>query len=167
MKLIFLDIDGVLNTCYTKEKTSTNIVFVEDRKIEILKKIIDSTNAKIVLSSTWRIGWRYLELGLTNHDMIRDFIELRDKLRDFGIELYSKTPITNKSRGEEIKMYLDSTKDNIDSYAIIDDIGGRRLRPVSSHLLQTSDFKGLEEKHIKIVERILEDSEVKNEKNSN
>lgn len=156
MKLIFLDIDGVLNTCYTKERTSTNTIFVEDRKIAILKKIIDNTNTKIVLSSTWRIGWRYLELGLTTNDMIKDFIELRDKLKDFEIELYDKTPLLNTFlRGSEIKAYLDSSKDNIENYIIIDDMGGKRLRPCSSHLLQTSMYKGLEEKHIRIVEKML------------
>lgn len=52
MKIVFLDVDGVLNNCYTKERTSSNTIFVEDKKLEILKRIIDKTNAKIVLSST-------------------------------------------------------------------------------------------------------------------
>lgn len=93
--------------------------------------------------------------------MAKDFIELRGKLKDFGIKLYGKTPILgpNQTRGEEIKTYLDYNKNNIKSYVVIDDMNGRRLRPCSSHLLQTSEYKGLEEKHIKIIEKILNNME--------
>lgn len=156
MKIIFLDIDGVLNTHYTKELTSSGAVFVQDNKIEILKEIIDRTGAKVVLSSTWRKGWREMDFGMTDSSYIRDFIELRDKLLEFGIELYDKTPILDvfmRRRGEEIKAYLDHHE--VDGYVIIDDLSGKWLRPCSSHLLQTSESKGLEEKHIKIAERIL------------
>lgn len=54
MKVIFLDIDGVLNT----EKRLLNNngeLYVEKDKIELLKEIIDKTKAKVVLSSTWRV----------------------------------------------------------------------------------------------------------------
>lgn len=158
MKAIFLDIDGILNTYYTKELTSTGSTFVDDKKLWILKEIIDRTGAKIVLSSTWRIGWKHLELGMKNTWYAKDFIELRDKFKEFGINLYDKTPILDKfmrRRGEEIKMYLDNNKDDIDGYVIIDDLPGKWLRPCSSHLLQTSEYKGLQEKHIKVAERIL------------
>lgn len=150
--------DGVLNTYYTTVKTSNGITFVDDKKVKILKDIIDKTDAKVVLSSTWRIGWRYLELGQQDSGVVQDFVELRDKLLEFGIELYDKTPILDKfmrRRGEEIQLYLDSSADDIDGYVIIDDLGGEWLRPCSSHLLQTSEYKGLQEKHIKVAERIL------------
>lgn len=158
MKIIFLDVDGVLNTYYTEAKTSNGATFVDDRKVHILKDIIDKTGAKIVLSSTWRIGWKHLELSMKDTWAAKDFIELRDKLREFEIDLYDKTPILDKfmrCRGEEIKMYLNNSKDDIEGYVIIDDLGGKWLRPCSSHLLQTSEYKGLQEKHVKVVERIL------------
>ena len=151
-------IDGVLNTYYTTVKTSNNITFVDDTKVKILKDIIDLTGAKIVLSSTWRIGWRYFELGQRDSSVVQDFIELREKLLEFGIELYDKTPILDqfmRRRGDEIQLYLDNSKDKIDGYVIIDDLGGKWLRPCSSHLLQTSEYKGLQEKHVKVAERIL------------
>ena len=56
MKVIFLDIDGVLNSLDCKEKIE-GYLFVEDKKIALLKELIDATGAKIVLSSTWRRGW--------------------------------------------------------------------------------------------------------------
>ena len=156
MKVIFLDVDGVLNTHYTKVMTAEESVFVEDKKIAILKEIIDRTGAKVVLSSSWRIGWVHLELGADDW-CSKDFIELREKLLEFGIELYDKTVVFDKymrRRGDEIKKWLDEHED-IEGYVIIDDLGGKWLRPCSSHLLQTNEFKGLEQKHIKVAERIL------------
>ena len=48
-KIIFLDIDGVLNRhSYYKH------IVIEEDLAKNLKKILDSTNAKIVLSTYWR-----------------------------------------------------------------------------------------------------------------
>ena len=41
MKIIFLDIDGVLNDNGCKTLTSSGSLFVNDNKIKILKEIID------------------------------------------------------------------------------------------------------------------------------
>lgn len=61
IKVIFLDIDGVCNGFSTKEKCdqgpgqqSRYITGVEPGKVALIKKIIDATGAKIVLSSSWR-----------------------------------------------------------------------------------------------------------------
>lgn len=61
MKIIFLDIDGVLNTIETfinrkKEYKETGILNVEidEFRVQYLKQIIKETDAKIVLSSSWR-----------------------------------------------------------------------------------------------------------------
>ena len=58
MKIICLDIDGVVNGLDTKERIN-GIIGVEQSKIELIKQIVDATGAKIVLSSTWRIDWFY------------------------------------------------------------------------------------------------------------
>ena len=54
-KYIFLDIDGVLATPKSIEGVGGEWR-IEDEKQELLKHIIDSTGAKIVLSSSWRNG---------------------------------------------------------------------------------------------------------------
>lgn len=114
MKIIFLDIDGVLNNSYTQEKTSEGTTFVEDEKIKLLKEIIDKTKVKIVLSSTWRISRDNPEL---NHD----FCELKNKLKDYDIEFYDYTPILLRGdRQEEIFEWLKNNS-NIENYIILDD----------------------------------------------
>lgn len=127
--------------------------------------MVDKTGAKVVLTSTWRIGWRQIELGIKDSEFVKDFITLKNKLNEFGIELYDKTPVFNKPmilRGKEIQSYINNSNDTIDGYVIIDDLNGKYLRPCSNHLLQTSEWKGLQEKHIKVAERILNMEEYQN-----
>ena len=53
MKVIFLDIDGVLNCA--KTPNPRKFPYIVDRKLLArFKKLVDSTGAKVVLSSTWR-----------------------------------------------------------------------------------------------------------------
>lgn len=62
MKIIFLDIDGVLNSeSYfgtVGYLSSSDIYYkqIDLCAVQLLKKIIDKTKAGIVLSSCWRIG---------------------------------------------------------------------------------------------------------------
>ena len=54
MKVVFLDIDGVLNDDTTPSRTKSRLIFVDREKLLRLKRIVAATGAKIVLSSTWR-----------------------------------------------------------------------------------------------------------------
>ena len=59
MKIIFLDVDGVLNSDkyinYTSKKNIDGIkADIDVKTIELLKKALDITGAKIVLSSSWK-----------------------------------------------------------------------------------------------------------------
>ena len=61
MKVIFLDIDGVLNSFqtfreiyYEHELTGFRRVAIDIDKVKLLKEIVDNTGALIVLSSSWR-----------------------------------------------------------------------------------------------------------------
>ena len=56
-KIIFLDIDGVLNSVkYDRERTEKDGNIDETRMV-LLKELVDGTNAEIVLSSSWRKHW--------------------------------------------------------------------------------------------------------------
>jgi hypothetical protein len=53
MKIIFLDIDGVLNC--DKTPNPREFPYIVDRKLLArLKKLLDRTGAKVVLTSSWR-----------------------------------------------------------------------------------------------------------------
>lgn len=67
MKVIFLDIDGVLNSdTYMEKQLDNSSVGIESEidpaTLILLKKAVDTTGAKIVLSSSWRIMRKCNEL---------------------------------------------------------------------------------------------------------
>lgn len=51
MKVIFLDVDGELTYSNYKNKETANI---DIEKVKMLKEICDKTDAKVVISSSWR-----------------------------------------------------------------------------------------------------------------
>ena len=97
MKVIFLDVDGVLNSDeYFDKVRNLKIKGIENQidveKIKLLKKAVDETGAKVVLSSSWRF---------TLNEQ-----PLRDLLSRYGIGVYSRTPYIDWERGLEIKKWL-------------------------------------------------------------
>ena len=147
MKVIFLDIDGVLNSdAYMKKQLDNSSEGIKSEidpaTLILLKKAVDTTGAKIILSSSWRI--------------IRKYNELEKFLMKFGISLSGKTPYIDGKRGLEIKQYL-SENENIEQYLILDDeIFESFDEELVNHLILTKSdqnyhgfSKGLTEKHIK------------------
>ena len=117
-KIIFLDIDGVLNVL-CENKDEYGCIFHE-QFVDNLKYIIDETDAKIVISSSWRDSgldimkelWKFRNLPGEVIDITPTVLETADY---FDIEFYDLV-----DRGYEIQQWLDTN--NVLSYVIIDDI---------------------------------------------
>ena len=155
MKIIFLDIDGVLNGRYTEE-TFEGYVFVSDEKVQLLKEIIDSTDAQVVLSSSWRRGW-FLKDHYPSYsgEEIWLFDALQQKLGEYGIELMDYTEELGH-RGEEISKWLKAyTGEPIDSYVVLDDMNEEELRPHAKQLIQTDAGSALTEKDVELAIKLL------------
>lgn len=54
IKVIFLDVDGVLNSRNTTRRTAGGYTFIGSRQVSRLRHIVRQTGAKVVLSSDWR-----------------------------------------------------------------------------------------------------------------
>lgn len=124
MKVVFLDIDGVLNTNKTALLHGSIFVMVEDVHkyldadgLNFLKMLVAS-DVKIVLSSTWRMGCtpeftsKQLDLPIHSHTIISD----------------------DDTRGVEIKEWLDRHPEVTD-YCIIDDDSDMLLEQCSKLML--------------------------------
>ena len=109
-KIIFLDIDGVLNVMsqeFDDYGQLFNPIFVDN-----LAYIIEKTNAKLVISSFWRYRgikhmrelWKHRNLPGEIIDITPDFINDDDSVR-----------------GNEIKSWLEKNIDIVETYCIIDD----------------------------------------------
>ena len=134
IKVIFLDIDGVLNDNHTKSTTGMGFKFIDTSKILRLKSIVEATDAKLVLSSDWRYD---REDPLLNSD----FLELRDRLANHGLSFYDFTPeIDWDSRGLEIQTWLEEHPE-VSQFVILDDRDD--MEPNMGHLIQTTMAHGL------------------------
>ncbi len=116
MKIIFLDIDGVLNSSVYDRTRSCDEGNIDKTRLVLIKELVDKTEAKIVLTSSWRKHW-------SKDPSARDEIG-NDLARDFesaGLDIYDKTPEKGYlERACEISMWLDEN-DGVDSFVIIDD----------------------------------------------
>ena len=126
MNIIFLDIDGVLNThnhlVKQVEQDGINSYQAQfnfcPESLENLKKIVEETDAKIVISSTWRISYR-----CSYDDPHRKFWKaLMKNLASIGIHkrVIGITPsCESRIRGDEITEWLNNNQ--VDNFVIIDD----------------------------------------------
>ena len=116
MNIVFLDVDGVLNSknelirvWNETHKPHSGYNYPFDKKCLLnLRKIVVNTNSKIVITSTWRKDEKGRNI-------------LYDTLKLYGLEQYiiGYTPILDVSRGEEIKQYL--SEHECDNFVILDD----------------------------------------------
>lgn len=182
--IIFLDIDGVLNgynrwnrlgwniICLTKIKKLrlwyrkvTDPFGVHERKVKRLAKIVKATNAKVVMSSSWRFGW----WKTPYEKLFEDQKKLTDLLNKYNIEVIDITPDSpNGRRDEDIKAWLAKHEDMVKRFVILDDERYGLECFVGSHLVQTSSVgrgeiikgyarenTGLKRKHVKQAIEIL------------
>jgi hypothetical protein len=156
MKVIFLDVDGLLNTYYTRE-TFCNFTFVEGEKIQLLKRLVDATGARIVLSSTWSQGFFDMQAGRINTIDTELYIALRSELQNYLLDIMDCTPIiAYNQRGTEIDQWLrEWDGEPVKSFVILDDMNGKYMRPHANRLVRTSMREGLQEKHVELAKKIL------------
>lgn len=140
MRVLFLDIDGVLNNKWSIKAQGTNQVF--DRKcLEHLHRIVIETGALLVVSSNWREGnalW-VIQLALVQRGIWGPIIDMTPVLKDSpevnGLGLF-------EVRGVEIRRWL-TDHPWVQGYAVVDD------NPVTGHdghLFMTDHHIGLDEK---------------------
>lgn len=102
MNIIFLDIDGVLNSYAYYKETGNDLNL---KSVDILSQIYYKFNCKIVLSSTWR------ELkDISEESAQKMWKHLVDTLSKYNMEIYDITPIIKNNRPLEIATWLQGYK---------------------------------------------------------
>lgn len=114
MKVLFLDVDGVLNTRPGS---------LDEDKLELLRHIQIQTGAKIVLSSDWRLHPLMLERII--HSLWQRHMEIHGMTPCLDEEILAWGLIQRAKRSAEITLWLDANSqaaDPVTSYAIVDDM---------------------------------------------
>lgn len=141
-KIIFLDIDGVLNNDEHLKKFSRSknpMDHIMPEKVKLLNSIIKDTSAKIVLSTGWRVV-----LGAA---------ETADVLLNSGLEgsIVGSTPDLPRRfsevipRWKEIQTWINQNKNKIANFVILDDLEFASNDKLSKNFILTDSKNGLTE----------------------
>lgn len=110
-KILFLDIDGVINS--TRTAVASGIGYPHDLEsmhlfdpvaLSLIRKLCRQGDISVVLSSTWRMHFPYHEVA-----------------NALDLPIIGATDTQGRLRGEEIQRWLDANKDLVECYAIVDD----------------------------------------------
>ena len=133
MKVLFLDIDGVLNKATTKERIGGDSIWAGMHGLDakLVKLLLDWLKAHsevvVVLSSTWRLDGRLVDI-----------------IEKAGIPLHAVT-LSMDGRQREIETWL-AGNPQVEAYAILDDMQFFR-GAVARRFVQTSYQHGLLPQH--------------------
>lgn len=144
MKVIFLDVDRVLNDSGSNSRCR-GVIGIDDNKAKLLSKIVYNTKSVLVLVSSWKIHWERWykdeqhELGnYLDRKLKRQRLYILDKTTHYGSE-----------RGKEISEFLQKHK--VEKWIVLDDeifkdYDNYNILP---HLVKTDFYNGgLKECHI-------------------
>lgn len=131
MKVVFLDIDGVLNSQrssiafggYPHDVVGYERAMFDEVALSLIRGIIKTAGASVVLSSSWRTTHAYADVG-----------------RALELPIIDATPRLLGPRGKEIKAWLDNHAE-CTSYAIVDD-DSDMLPEQSPYFVHTNNFDG-------------------------
>lgn len=161
-KIIFLDIDGVLNSHFRNEppqKEISNGLLIDTDKINLLAQLVNRTNAKIILHSGWRF-WFDSEVTPLRSESER----LVKLLADEGLRISGMTPdLTTEEirktkkfslvKADEILLWLKSHP-NVSGWVVLDDLGLHN-EFIAKHQVKPEPSVGLTLEDIAEAERII------------
>ena len=138
MKVIFLDIDGVLNSVdymnvlhmlkhgvgdKSVETSDHHGQLFDPRCVKFLDYIVQMTGAKIVITSTWRrAGLKAMQDLWDERDLPGEVIAVTCSSYEVDGEIIDRNPYQGRQgvcRGHEIQQWLNDNK--LESYVILDD----------------------------------------------
>lgn len=166
MKILFLDIDGVLNSEayilskeYIAECKSLGIVpegrevmdkahhlHIDHAAVKLVNILVERSGAKVVLSSTWRLKYSLAELNLM----------FQKRGATFQIDDVTPAKMSWRPRGMDVAEYLSSLKrDGVtpEAFVILDDID--EFSRLKDYFVQTSDDTGLTQENVDQALKIL------------
>lgn len=162
-KIVFLDIDGVLNSNFWNENHQREIsdgTLIDESKIKLLCKLINDTDARIILHSGWKY-WFDSDL----RPLRREAENLRVLLEKEGLLISGVTPdhateeIKKSKRfslvkAGEILAWLEQHND-VDEWVVLDDLDLHNA-VIEMHQVRTDQRIGLTDENVERAKRVLQ-----------
>lgn len=98
---------------------------IDMTKVKLLLKVVNISQAKIVISSTWR--------------RMKLYPSIKEALINIGLPIVGETPFLEGQRGEEIRAYL--ADNQVDNFCIIDDEVFKDYQELEDNLIKTSFYQ--------------------------
>jgi hypothetical protein len=182
VNVIFLDVDGVLNSARfgrkledrhralgheeparPKRETTCTCFKLENQidpdAVARLNRLVAATAAKIVVSSSWRKLFDPPELHriLSGHGLLAEVIGETPDAWDEGVRTAMKTVYGHVAdwlfRGHEIDYWLRCTGRGVEKFVILDDCADMAMHV--SRLVQTDPEEGLLDDHVELALRVM------------
>lgn len=110
--VVFLDVDGVLNTRRTCVRTPAGYTGIDEARVELLANAMKEVGAHgVILTTTWK--------NLPEDD--EDYAYLMDNLKRFEIDVLGSTVEELLTKREEGILYFLKEHPEVDEYVILDD----------------------------------------------
>lgn len=172
MYIIFLDIDGVLSPLTNSSSKAGHFGYHVEfcpKAVANLKSLLETSQAKIVLSTRWvgRIGFQATVLALATHGITGPYVlpsDLGEKDEIYPNDWMNKEAngkfygvcVTPKKftseKGHEISMWLSDYASKIKGYVVLDD---EAIFFQESYQVQTDGGIGLTEENVEQALKIL------------
>ena len=144
MNIIFLDIDGILNTSSDRR--------INRNMVKRLSRLVKDTNSKVILHSGWRFWFNENMQPLNGQaknlqeELWKEGITLSGKTPDLSDENIKKTQTFSKVKASEILSWLDRQSD-IDSWVVLEDLDLKN-ETVKKHQIMPDPDTGLTDEDI-------------------
>lgn len=182
MRVIFLDIDGVLNSAsfvrkledkhrvldhgdhFRPKRNTTCTCFALENQIDAaavarLNRLVSETDAKVVISSSWRKLFDPIELHriLSEHGLIAEIIGETPDAHNEGTRFDMKMEYGSAGerlyRGHEIDYWLRYQGEGVTHFVILDD--GSDMEMHQKRLVQTDPDIGLCDEDVDLAIRVM------------
>lgn len=158
MKFVFLDIDGPMNTRNHMLKCSDNnipfyfefigkrICHLDPNCIDNLNTLLNKTQAKLVICSSWRYFStpEWFTLFLHNQGLKFNTFDFTPNLELIGLE-----------RADEILEFLKLYESNLEEWIVIDDSIGELKKLDKNHIIHVDTLSGFNSTHLSRAIRLL------------
>jgi hypothetical protein len=164
MIVVFLDVDGVLNSESWNETHKYELMngkYIDEHKVELFSVIIKNTNAVVVMHSGWRL-WLNKDLQPIRTEaeyllsLFKKYqVEIYDKTPDFSTEEIRKEKKFSLIKAKEINAWLDEHMEVL-RFLILDDLD-LNDEDLSYKQIRTDSKIGLTEDNVKLAIKLLRD----------